>query len=161
MKFSTIYERKKSSISFDPASSKTVQDMKRNCDINYIVQQYVTTGTLPTMGRTSFVKREPLFGDFSDVTDFQTMQMTLKARENAFASLPARVRAHFKNNPNELLKALEGLENASKADIENLVELGILEKSALKRLSAEKGTELTSPSVSQGAGSEVASAEGA
>lgn len=161
MKFSTIYDRKKSSISFDPATSKTVQDMKRNCDINYIVQQYVTTGTLPTMGRTAFVRREPFFGDFSDVTDFQTMQNTLKARESAFASLPARVRAKFKNDPNELLKAIESLENASKAEIEDLVQLGILEKSALKRFSAVTGTELTSPSVSQGAGSEVASAEGA
>lgn len=156
MKFSTKYDRKISSISFDAESSKTVQDMKRNCDINYIVQQYVTTGTLPSMGRTPFMKREPLFGDFSDVTDFQAMQNTLKARESAFASLPARVRAKFKNDPNELLKAIEGSANASEKEIAELVDLGIFEKSALQRFSAEKGTEPASSEKS--AGGEVATA---
>ena len=123
MKFGNRYTRRKVGITFDPKSSLTHTDMRKQCDINNIVEQYVSTGTLPTVRGAAFTKRYPMFGDFTVGNDYQTIQNTLKASESAFLELPARVRERFHNNPSELVSFLQNEENRNEAE-----ELGLIEK---------------------------------
>lgn len=123
MKFSTHYERKIVGMKFDPETSLTHTDMKKQCDINNIVEQYVMTGTLPSVRGASFVKRFPMFGDFTVGNDFQTIQNTLKASEMAFLELPSRVRERFHNNPAELVSFLQDEGNRKEAE-----DLGLIDK---------------------------------
>lgn len=123
MKFANRYTRKKVGMTFDPNSSLTLTDFKKQCDINNIVEQYVMTGTLPSVRGAAFTKRYPMFGDFTVGNDYQTIQNTLKASEMAFMDLPSRVRERFNNNPSELVKFLQDEKNRPEAE-----ELGLIEK---------------------------------
>lgn len=123
MKFGNRYTRRKVGMTFDPNSSLTHTDMKKQCDINNIVEQYVMTGTLPSVRGAAFTKRYPMFGDFTVGNDFQTIQNTLKASEMAFLELPSRVRERFHNNPAELVSFLQDEGNRKEAE-----ELGLIEK---------------------------------
>lgn len=123
MKFGTRYERKIVGMKFDPETSLTHTDMKKQCDINHIVEQYVMTGTLPSVRGAVFTKRYPMFGDFTVGNDYQTIQNTLKASEMAFLELPSRVRERFHNNPAELVTFLQDEGNRKEAE-----ELGLIEK---------------------------------
>lgn len=125
--FNKRYSWKKSRMTFDPNKNLAHTEFKRECDINNIVEQYVTTGTLPNTGRKAFVKRYPMFGDFSVGNDFQTAQNTLKAHENAFMELPSRLRERFRNDPQNLIHFL-----ANPANFEEAVKLGLMEKEAVK-----------------------------
>lgn len=138
--FQKRYERHVVSMKFDPETSLTHTEFKKQTDINNIVEQYVTTGTLPTVRGNVFSKRHPMFGDFSVGNDFQQIQNTLKASENAFQELPARVRERFRNNPSELVKALQ-----NPAMREELEELGIVEKrkAPVQEVPAEQGLPAT------------------
>lgn len=61
-------------------------------------------------------KRPIQFGDFSDVTDFQTAQNAVARATEYFESLPSRIRASFNNSPSDFLQALNDPEQRSKLE---------------------------------------------
>ena len=61
-------------------------------------------------------KRPIQFGDFSDVTDFQTAQNSVARATEYFESLPSHIRASFNNSPAEFLQALNDPEQRSKLE---------------------------------------------
>lgn len=77
--------------------SLTVQSMSEDADLNIMLQRFKVTGKMPD------VVRLPSYGDFSEVTDFQSaMDAIIEAQDN-FMELPAHVRAKFDNDPQMLL----------------------------------------------------------
>lgn len=73
--------------------SLAVQDQKDEVDINTLVRRFGLTGQLPQNVRA------PMWGDFSEVGDYQSaMQATIDAR-NSFMQMPPDVRARFQNDP--------------------------------------------------------------
>lgn len=126
VKFFTRYIPPKSpSIGFDPESSLTFQSMKDETDINLIIKQYKETGTLPNSRPNAFSTRYPMFGDFSQVTDYTTAVNLVEASKEAFDSLPSAVRKRFGNNPMELVEFLKNPANRGEAE-----KLGLIEKKA-------------------------------
>lgn len=97
--------------------SRTHQSFKDECDINRILAGYERTGVI-----THLNPNPPRFADVADATSYHDAMNTLRSAEEAFMSLPARVRKHFSNDPAELLAALE-----DPSRVEELQELGILE----------------------------------
>lgn len=89
--------------------SKTEQAHANEVDINQIVSRYQKTGILPGSSGT------PIYGDFTQVDDYQSASEAVLAADAAFMSLGADVRKRFHNNPAELLAFLEDARNLDEA----------------------------------------------
>lgn len=94
----------------------TKQAMKAECDIHNILRQYQRTGII-----THITQRQARYMDLPDELDFQAAQNTIIQAEAAFASLPAKVRDSFDNDPAAFLAAVQDPEQADK-----LRDLGVL-----------------------------------
>lgn len=95
----------------DSVPSKTQQSFREEVDINTIVRRFRLTGSMPP------ARSVPQYGDFSQVTDFQTALNELRRSQEVFMSLPARIRERFANDPGRLLDFVgdpESLEEARK-----------------------------------------------
>lgn len=93
--------------------SMTQQHFKDETMIDNILQKYAETGFLTD----PFSPKRPFqFGDFSDVTDFQTAQNAVTRATEYFESLPSRIRSSFNNSPSEFLQALNDPEQRSKLE---------------------------------------------
>jgi len=98
----------------DPSLAQ--QHMKDECDINVIVERFGVTGELPTS------PIPPQYGDFSGVTDYHTAINAVRASEEAFMALPAKIRARFDHDPNALLQFLNDPINRDEA-----IEIGLID----------------------------------
>jgi len=98
----------------DPSLAQ--QHMKDECDINVIVERFGVTGQLPVKAI------EPSYGDFSGVSDYHTALNKIKAADEAFMALPAKLRAKFDHDPNALLNFLENEANKDEA-----IQLGLID----------------------------------
>ena len=93
--------------------SMTQQHFKDETMIDNILQKYAETGFLTD----PFSPKRPIqFGDFSDVTDFQTAQNSVARATEYFESLPSHIRASFSNSPAEFLQALNDPEQRGKLE---------------------------------------------
>ena len=98
----------------DPSLAQ--QHMKDECDINVIVERFGVTGQLPQ------APLEPTYGDFSGVSDYHSALNAIRASEEAFMALPAKIRAKFDHDPNALLEFLQNETNRDEA-----IELGLID----------------------------------
>jgi len=98
----------------DPSLAQ--QHMKDECDINVIVERFGVTGSIPT------TPIEPSYGDFSGVSDYHTALNKIKAADEAFMALPAKIRAKFDHDPNALLNYLQNEENRDEA-----IQIGLID----------------------------------
>ena len=74
--------------------SLTKQSFQNECNINSIMKKWEKTGLL-SHSRSS----QPRYGDFSNVTDYQSALNAVSDAQDAFMELPAQVRARFANDP--------------------------------------------------------------
>lgn len=98
-----------------PGTDNTEEDMTQQSDlnetdINVIMAKYGGMG-----GQLPQVLDHPQYGDFTEVGDFRTMVETVRAAEQAFAELPAKVRNRFHNDPEEMMDFLGDPENRDEA----------------------------------------------
>jgi len=109
--------------------SLTQQHMKDECDINIIVERFGVTGNIPV------TPLEPTYGDFSGVSDYHSALNAIRASEEAFMALPAKLRAKFDHDPNALLQFLQSEDNRNEA-----IELGLIDGEPVVRpiVSAEE-----------------------
>lgn len=104
-----------SGLSCEGDPGKTKQSEKDSCDINIITARYERTGALPDM-----IKKNPRYGDFSDVPTYQAALDTVLHAETQFQSLDAKIRARFRNDPAELLDFV-----ADPSNKEEIIKLGL------------------------------------
>lgn len=98
-------------------ASRTQQHFKDNCDINSIIKRHSRTGVLPLNSR------QPLYGDFSNITTLHELKNRLYEINADFMKLPSYTRAKFQNNPEVMLEWLNDPNNTNEA-----VKLGLLPK---------------------------------
>lgn len=105
--------------------SLTQQSEADACDINKIMDKY-RKGQL--VQHTNNMQGN--YGDFSNVSDYQTSLNCVMDAEERFFGLPAHIRKEFDNNPQQLISFISNSKNYDRAD-----ELGLLspEKSAAHR----------------------------
>lgn len=114
--------------------SMTQQHFKDETMIDNILQKYAETGFLTD----PFSPKRPIqFGDFSDVTDFQTAQNAVARATEYFESLPSNIRSSFNNSPQEFLNALNDPEQRS-----NLEALGFVAPEPSKEPQPTPATEV-------------------
>ena len=98
----------------DPSLAQ--QHMKDECDINVIVERFGVTGIMPV------TPIEASYGDFSGVGDYHTALNKIRAADEAFMALPAKIRARFDHDPNALLNFLQNAENRDEA-----IQIGLID----------------------------------
>jgi len=86
------------SISFPANSRWTKQSFKDECDINTIMNRYLSTGEMPVIN-----ERAPQYLDVSSGFDFSEMQRQVLEAEELFSELPSILRNRFANNPADFL----------------------------------------------------------
>ena len=91
-------------------NSLTKQSFKNDSNINNIVNRFLKTGST---GLAS-TPRKPVFGDFTSV-DFMEMRNQIADVDQAFASLPARVRSRFAGDPYQVIRFLDDPNNKAEA----------------------------------------------
>ncbi|WNK14469.1 MAG: internal scaffolding protein [Microvirus sp.] len=91
----------------DPSMAQ--QQFLEESDINTIVDRFGLNGQLPD------VVRMPEYGDFTQVTDFQTAMNAVIAAQKDFMTLPAKVRSRFDNDPQKLLEFVADDSNRAEA----------------------------------------------
>lgn len=100
MKFRTNYDEKKPSKGFTfTLPSRTKQSELEASDINNIMARYATTGTL-----THLASGQPLYGDFSEVEDYQASLDKVMSAEEKFMSLPSDIRKKFDYDPQKMVE---------------------------------------------------------
>lgn len=103
----------------DPkCKSRTKQAFAKEVNINSIMRKAAKTGVLPV------VLGQPMYGDFSNVGDFLAVQLRMQAVEDAFMSLPASIRAKFRNSPADYVDFMVNPANKDEA-----IKLGLMKLS--------------------------------
>lgn len=148
-KVNTIYNRKVPVGVHFNKPSLTQQQFKDEADLNNIVDrnmqlknpEFITK--LHLMGG-SVNKNEPIYGDFTTVTDYASaLNMVDKARAD-FMSLPSNVREYFGNNPSKLMEFV-----SNEANYEKGVELGIFKKKVVEAQYPSTGDSSTNVDLKQ------------
>lgn len=82
--------------------SRTKQSMAAECDINLIMARFEVTGLVSHVSAGV-----PHFADVSAVGDYRTALENVRAVDEYFAGLPAKVRARFSHDSAEFMEYLE------------------------------------------------------
>lgn len=129
------------SLCLEPTLTKVSH--KQSVDINNIVDKH-TFG-----GLGNFVANLPpsLYQNMIDKPDFQQMSDIIARGQQAFDSLPAKIRDRFYNNPAVFWDFFHNKEN-----VPALVEMGILRKDALKDFNKSSDEQSSSTSSSESNG---------
>lgn len=93
----------------DPEEDRTVQGDALEADINEIVRRFGITGQLPDP------RPGGAYGDFSEVTDFQSALNALLEAQEAFDALPSQLRERFSNDPAKFLEFVQDDDNYEEA----------------------------------------------
>ncbi len=99
---------------------RTKQSFRDECNLNNIMRKYNKTGVISP---DILNQRQAVFADVSEIGDFQHCKQTVIDADAAFLTLPAALRARFKNDPGQLLDFC-----ADPGNREEAIELGIITK---------------------------------
>lgn len=86
--------------------SLTRQEFAEECDINVLMARFESTGVGPQT-----VTGEPRYLDLTDVPDLQHAMHVMIEADNAFMTLPAKVRKEFDNDPVKFVEFASDPEN--------------------------------------------------
>jgi phage internal scaffolding protein len=89
--------------------SLTQQQFKEEADINVIVDRFMKSGVLPTPASM------PQYVDYEGVFDFQSAMNAVRAADENFMRMDAKIRARFNNSPQEFLEFFANPENTEEA----------------------------------------------
>lgn len=96
---------------------RTKTSFQRECDVNFIVKR------MEQNGLTNHVNPlPPMYGDFTQVMDFQASLEAVNAAQRTFDNLPSRIRNRFVNRPELLMEFMDNPEN-----LEEAITLGLVE----------------------------------
>jgi len=90
-------------------ASLTQQQFKDEADINTIVDRFMKSGVMPTPTNM------PQYVDYEGVFDFQSAMNAVRAADENFMRMDAKIRARFNNSPQEFLEFFGNPENTQEA----------------------------------------------
>lgn len=103
----------------------TQQQFIEDCDVNNIMRKFKKTGVV-----THINSKTGVYGDFTELGDYQEMLNTVAHANEMFEQLPNSVRRKFEHNPQEMIDFLKDPKNHDEA-----VQLGLMEP--VKRTDSE------------------------
>lgn len=127
MRFRTSCDERKPSVGITfTEPSRTKQSELADSDINNIMARYATTGQI-----TYLQAGQPLYGDFSEVEDYQTSLNKVMSAEDKFNSLPSDIRKKFDYNPQNMIDFILNPDNR-----EECVKLGFINRPVVENSQA-------------------------
>lgn len=90
--------------------SRTKQEFVEETNINTLLKTWERTGQAEHLAAGT-----PQYGDFSNVTDYQTAVNAVGDAHDSFMELPSHIRARFKNDPAQLLDFVHDSANQDEA----------------------------------------------
>lgn len=121
---------KRKRVQVECKDSLTHQSFKEEVDVNNIVKRFRNINGTDLMNYEGTFGGQ--FGDFSGVTDYQTALEQVWRADEAFSSLPAKVRKRFDNDPAQFLDFCGDPKNKKE-----MQELGLLEQTSQQGDSAK------------------------
>ena len=94
---------------YDPVSL-TVASQAEDNDLNVLMKRFGITGKMPENPRV------PMYGDFTEITDYRSALDAIRQANENFAEFPADVRARFNNDPQQLLEFMENPANRAEGE---------------------------------------------
>lgn len=91
----------------DPSLAQ--QAFRDETDINTIVDRFKLTGEVPQ------ILTFPAYQHYEGIFDFQSAMNTIRAAQEQFMTLPAKIRSRFHNSPQEFLEFCNDEENTAEA----------------------------------------------
>lgn len=85
--------RRRVSKSFEGVESLTEQCHKDRCEMRHVLKKFEATGVVQHVSN-----RHPTYGNYIGAPDFQEAQFVIASARSTFQSIPARIRARFKND---------------------------------------------------------------
>lgn len=101
--------------------SRTKQSFRDSVNVNVIVKKWQTTQHVEHMTRAT-----PLYGDFSNVGDYQSCLERVQAVERNFRMLPAAARDRVGNDPARFLAF--AIDPGNRAELDSLGLKGLAER---------------------------------
>jgi phage internal scaffolding protein len=98
-----------------PNPSLVKQAMQNECDINNIMHRFEKTGMLNHLN-----EHHGDYGDFIDYNSYHASMNQILEAQAAFASIPAKIRAQFQNDPSIFLQFAQDPKN-----LDQMVEMGL------------------------------------
>lgn len=92
--------------------SMTKQEFRDECDIQNILKQFKATGIV---NHISSKAAQGAYMDLPDNLDFQDAMNTVLQAQEAFATLPSKVRGRFQNDPEQFLAFMADPANKAEA----------------------------------------------
>jgi len=108
--------------------SMTKQEYGDETNINTIVERWAKTGLLTSMNTGT-----PLYADVSEVPDFRGSLDVIRKTQEAFDSLPPKLREKFNNSAEQLIDFISKAENRQEA-----VKLGLIQDEGIQTPKGEK-----------------------
>lgn len=90
--------------------SRTQQQFLEDADVNVIMERFGVTGELPQNVQL------PSYTEYVEVFDFQTAQNAIRAGQEAFAEMPAKVRERFQNDPGRFIAFFNDEQNRAEGE---------------------------------------------
>ncbi len=105
-----VTDRRTGELVLDPSMTK--QSFVAECDINNIVREY----TPQAMAELTLMNlQNGRYQDLPDTIDYQMSIETTRLAQQAFESLPAKIRARFDNDPAQFLEFFNDPKNQEEA----------------------------------------------
>lgn len=111
------YDLKTGEVKIEIEPSRTKQSFVEECDINNILKQYQKTGQIRHITAQA---EKGQYVDLPEPIDFQESLNTVMRAEEAFATLPAKLRNRFGNDPSEFLEFM-----GDPANQDEIIKLGL------------------------------------
>jgi len=117
-KIIVLEDGRKKVVTLNDKPSKTDQQWKDDCDVNYILRKYRKTGVI-----THVARQAGHFSDVSDIPDLLQGYERVKSAKDAFMELPAMLRNKFDNSMEKMVTWLQDPANEAEA-----IDLGLRPK---------------------------------
>lgn len=112
------YDRRERSLAtgyVERSAGKTVQSQKDEADIMTMIRQFGVLGTLPQNLKV------PFYGDFTEITDFQSALELVAEADRSFHLLPSEFRAELDNDPQRFLEWIHDPANRARGESLGLI----------------------------------------
>lgn len=110
--------------------------MAAECDINQIMNRFEKTGILEHVNT-----HQGKYGNFLEISDYQTALNHVISAQDSFMSLPSQLRARFENDPGQFLSFVNNPDN-----IEEMQKMGLIPKNDnSEEIEAKKGESREQP----------------
>lgn len=83
--------------------SRVQQHFAEDADINVIMRRFKVTGQMP------FGSAQGVYGDFTEITDYESAVEKIRGAHERFMKLPPEVREKFKNDPGVMIRKAQEL----------------------------------------------------